>query len=255
MEQRRYFIKLSYDGTRYHGWQIQKNAGSVQQLLTDALCMILRVPVKLTGAGRTDAGVHAREYFAHFDIDRSLTQIDIRKLVFKLNSFLPDDLAIYGVFPVVQNANARFTAISRTYSYHIHTVKNPFLAGYSFFLFGDLDIERMNEGAEIIRSVSDFTSFSKVDTDTKTNICRISHAHWDIAGTNLLFTIEADRFLRNMVRAVVGTLLDIGKGKTTCDDLRQIIENKNRSDAGESVPACGLFLEKIEYPDNIFIGD
>jgi tRNA pseudouridine38-40 synthase len=253
MEPQRYFIKLAYDGTRYHGWQIQKNAGSVQQVLTDALSMILRLPVKLTGAGRTDAGVHAREYYAHFDLPGSLSVAERKKLVFKLNSFLPDDLAIYEIIPVLAHAHARFTANSRTYTYHINTIKDPFLAGYSFFLFGHMDLDRMNAGADVLLATSDFTSFTKADSDTKTNICKVTFAKWEKQGSILIFTITADRFLRNMVRAVAGTLLDLGKGRITMDDYRIIIISKNRSDAGESVPACGLFLEKISYPEETFL--
>jgi len=253
MEHSRYFIKLAYNGTRYHGWQIQKNANSVQHLLTDSLSMMLRKQVKLTGCGRTDAGVHAREYFAHFDIDNKLTVHGITKLIFKLNSFLPDDLAIYSILPVLPDANARFAAISRTYTYHINRTKNPFLQDVSYYLFGKIDLGVMNEGARIIQNARDFTSFSKVDSDTKTNICRVNNALWEEHGDHLVFTISADRFLRNMVRAIVGTLLELGKGKLQLDDITRIIVEKNRSSAGESVPACGLFLEKIEYPQSIFL--
>lgn len=253
MESSRYFIRLAYEGTRFHGWQIQNNAESVQQVLTDCMRLVLRSEIRLTGAGRTDRGVHATEYFAHFDLPRILSVSDREKLVFKLNRFLPPDIAIREIFPVKPQVNARFTATSRTYRYRIHTSKDPFLEGRSFFLYGKLDIGRMQAGADRLLKVSDFTSFSKVDTDTKTNICRVTDATWELHETELHFVITADRFLRNMVRAIVGTLVDVGKGRITLSQLDEIILKKDRCEAGDSVPACGLYLEKICYPPDIYL--
>lgn len=251
----RYFLKLAFDGTCYHGWQIQKNAVSIQQLLNKSLSLLLSEDIMLTGAGRTDAGVHAREYFAHFDLEQGLDQPARKKLVYKLNRFLPNDVVVYDVIPVKPGVNARFSATGRTYKYYIHTFKDPFRDKYSQYLYGRISLELMNAGAAILVKTHDFTSFSKADTDTKTNICKVDSAFWTREGNDLVFTIRADRFLRNMVRAIVGTLLDLGKGKITLTDLQQIISSHNRSDAGESVVAKGLFLEKIEYPPEIFPED
>ena len=247
----RYFINLSYNGTNYHGWQAQKNAISIQKVLTDALCMMLREEVSLTGCGRTDAGVHAREYYAHMDLVKELGRTQAGKLVFKLNSFLGKDISLRDIFSVRPDAHARFSATLRTYKYYITRVKDPFLVDRSYYHFGPIDIDLMNRGAELIMKYSDFTSFSKVDSDTKTKICRISEAQWERSGDLLVFTISADRFLRNMVRAIVGTLLDLGTGKMLLRDLKLVIEAKNRSDAGDSVAACGLFLEQVVYPEDI----
>ncbi|MCX6286086.1 MAG: tRNA pseudouridine(38-40) synthase TruA [Bacteroidetes bacterium] len=247
----RYFIRLSYDGTSYHGWQAQKNAISIQKVISDALSMMLKENVSLAGCGRTDTGVHAREYFAHMDLEKDLTRIQADKLVFKLNSYLGKDIAIRQIFRVRPDAHARFSATLRTYQYHITLVKDPFLVNQSFYHYGPIDIDIMNRGAELIMKYSDFTSFSKVDSDTKTKICKISHAGWERSGNLLVFTISADRFLRNMVRAIVGTLLDLGTDKMSLRDLKLVIEAKNRSDAGDSVPACGLFLHHVNYPEEI----
>jgi tRNA pseudouridine38-40 synthase len=209
MESFRYFIQLSYDGTNYHGWQRQPNGVSVQQTLEEALTMILREEVILTGAGRTDTGVHAAEYFAHFDLKGPLGGGQAEKLVFKLNSFLPKDIAIQHIFRVGSRVHARFSAVSRTYKYFIARKKNPFRVPYTYHLHGEIDSGVMNEGARLIIETSDFTSFSKVDTDTKTNLCVVTHAAWEQIGDELVFTITANRFLRNIVRAIVGTLLDI----------------------------------------------
>ena len=247
----RYFINLSYNGTNYHGWQAQKNAISIQKVLTDALCMMLREEVSLTGCGRTDAGVHAREYYAHMDLVKELGRTQAGKLVFKLNSFLGKDISLREIFSVRPDAHARFSATLRTYKYYITLVKDPFLVDRSYYHFGPIDIDLMNRGAELIMKYSDFTSFSKVDSDTKTKICRISEAQWERSGDLLVFTISADRFLRNLVRAIVGTLLDLGTGKMLLRDLKLVIEAKNRSDAGDSVAACGLFLEQVVYPEDI----
>jgi len=248
---KRYFIKLAFDGTRYHGWQTQRNARTVQQVLTDACSMILREPVTLTGCGRTDAGVHAREFYAHFESEQLLDHNDCRKLVYQLNGFLGSDIAVYDVFPVKPRVHARFSATSRTYEYVISRYKDPFQVDFAYFYSGSLDVGLMNKGADFLLSVSDFTSFSKVNTDTKTNFCRVTNAKWEQHGMNLVFSIRADRFLRNMVRAIVGTLLGLGMGKISFDDFRQIVAGKNRSDAGESVPAVGLFLVTVEYPEKL----
>ncbi|MFH1297633.1 MAG: tRNA pseudouridine(38-40) synthase TruA [Bacteroidota bacterium] len=247
----RYFIKLAFDGTRYHGWQIQQNARTVQQVLNDACSMVLREPVKLTGCGRTDTGVHAREFYAHFEIALQPAEEELQKLVNQLNSFLDSDIVVYDIFPVKPRIHARFSAMSRTYQYVLTRCKDPFLVHYSYYHYGVLDVNRMNRGADFLLSISDFTSFSKVNNDTKTNICRVSCAKWEQTGDQLVFTIRADRFLRNMVRAIVGTLLELGAGKITFDEFRQIVASKNRSGAGESVPACGLFLVAVDYPPEL----
>ncbi|MBN1199429.1 MAG: tRNA pseudouridine(38-40) synthase TruA [Bacteroidales bacterium] len=252
MVKTRYFIRLAFDGTRYHGWQIQKNALTVQQVLNDACSMILRESVNVTGCGRTDTGVHAREFFAHFEIPRQLDWQHCQKLICQLNGFLESDIVIFDIFPVKPGTHARFSAIARTYYYVITRRKDPFQVNYSYYLFGDLDVDLMNKGADFLLSTSDFTSFSKVNTDTKTNICSVTYSRWEQKGDQLVFTIRADRFLRNMVRAIVGTLLEMGKGKITFDDFRQIVAGKNRSCAGESVPAAGLFLAAVEYPQELF---
>ncbi|MBC8316027.1 MAG: tRNA pseudouridine(38-40) synthase TruA [Bacteroidetes bacterium] len=245
----RYFIKLAFDGTNYHGWQIQENAHTVQQVVNEALSMMLRETVSATGCGRTDSGVHAKEFFAHFEIDQEISVKACKDLVFRLNNYLDVDLVIYNIFHVKPRIHARFSAQARTYQYVITRIKNPFISRYSHFHYGPVDLELMNKGAEFLLSESDFTSFSKVHTETKTNICRVTYAKWEEDGDNLVFTIRADRFLRNMVRAIVGTLLDLGMKKITFDDFRTIIASKNRCDAGESVPAYGLFLIRVDYPD------
>jgi tRNA pseudouridine38-40 synthase len=253
MDRYRYFLKLAYDGAEYHGWQSQKNARCIQQVVKEAIRLIMRETVDLTGAGRTDAGVHAWEFYAHFDLARSLDKTERKNIVFQLNGFLPGDIVIFDVIPVKPDANARFSAVSRTYKYVISTHKNPFVRGFSYYYHGHLDVGGMNNAAEILLQTDDFTSFSKVDTDTKTNICKVMSAEWIKEGDELVFTIRANRFLRNMVRAIVGTLLDVGRGKITMDEFRAIIESKNRSSAGGSVPAQGLYLASIEYPEGIFL--
>jgi tRNA pseudouridine38-40 synthase len=249
----RYFIKLSYNGTRFHGWQRQPNGITVQQILEEAMSLILRSNTKLTGAGRTDTGVHAADYYAHFDMPHQLSDSERETLVYRLNAYLEHDIAIRSILPVNSMAHARFSATSRTYKYFVTRVKNPFNHPFSLFVYGNLDWIMMNEGASLLMNYSDFTSFSKVDTDTKTNICKITHARWEVMEDDLVFTITANRFLRNMVRAITGTLLDLGKGKLTVDELRRIIESLNRSEASDSAPAKGLVLHSIEYPDEVFL--
>ncbi|MCX6306934.1 MAG: tRNA pseudouridine(38-40) synthase TruA [Bacteroidetes bacterium] len=251
MSYHRYFLRLAYDGTRFHGWQRQPNASTVQQTLEEAMSMMLRIPVQLTGAGRTDTGVHADEFYAHFELLNPLDKTAFEKLVFRLNGYLGGEIVLFEIFPVAFDAHARFSAISRTYRYCIALVMDPFRRDYTHFIHGQLDREIMNAGAALIMGYHDFTSFSKVDTDTMTNICAITHARWEQEGSELVFTITADRFLRNMVRAIAGTLLALGKGRISLEDLKQIIESKNRSNAGDSAPAKGLTLHRIIYPEDI----
>ncbi len=251
----RYFIKLSFKGTNYHGWQMQKNANSIQDVLNKALTLMLGEKINVVGCGRTDAGVHAKEFFAHFDTKYSLTEKEIDQLVFKLNKFLPKDIAIFNIYPVRPDAHARFDAITRTYQYIITQNKDPFNQEFAFYYYGSLNVDLMNKGAEILFEYDDFTSFSKLHTQVKNNICKIIDARWEKKDQMLIFTIKADRFLRNMVRAIVGTLIDLGIHKITLDDIREIIEQKDRSAAGRSVPANGLFLTKITYPEEIFHGN
>ena len=246
----RFFITLSYDGTRYHGWQIQPNGDSVQQRLQDALSTLLRQPIEVVGAGRTDTGVHARMMVAHFTISQfdNLTISQFDNLTYKLNKLLPPDIAVQEVRQVSEDMHARFSATSRTYHYFIHTAKDPFLQAYSWQVPYKLDFERMNEAAKVLLEYKDFTSFSKVNTDVKTNLCDLKEAYWEeVAPGQWRFTITANRFLRNMVRAIVGTLVEVGRGKLTIEDVRRIIEAKDRCKAGESVPGKALFLVDIKY--------
>jgi tRNA pseudouridine38-40 synthase len=240
----RYFLYLSYNGTAYHGWQTQPNTPSVQETLEKCLSVLVAEDIAVTGAGRTDTGVHAEMMTAHFDVE---TPIDTAVLTKKLNSFLPNDIAVQKIIQVKDDLHARFDAVSRTYEYRITLQKNPFLQDLACRFHGELDFKRMNEAAETLFDYTDFTSFSKLHTDTKTNNCRIMQAEWLQRGDVWVFHIQADRFLRNMVRAIVGTLLEVGKGKITIEKFRQIIEEKNRCAAGTSVPACGLYLVDVEY--------
>jgi tRNA pseudouridine38-40 synthase len=247
----RYFIYLSYNGKNYHGWQTQPNAVSVQEVLEKCLSTVLSEPISITGAGRTDTGVHAELMVAHFDTNTTIESPIL--LTGKLNSFLPKDIAIQKITAVTPEAHARFDALSRTYEYRITSHKNPFLKDFAYQLSGILDVEAMNKAAQTLFDYSDFTSFSKLHTDAKTNICKIMQAQWSQRDEILIFTIQADRFLRNMVRAIVGTLVEVGKGKMTIDEFRAIIEKKDRCSAGISMSEQGLFLVNIEYPKNIFI--
>jgi tRNA pseudouridine38-40 synthase len=241
----RYFIELAYDGTKYHGWQVQQNAVSVQELLNKALTTLLRQPIETIGCGRTDTGVHAKEYFAHFDGSKS--EIENPKFEIGLNALLPHDIAIKRIIPVHADAHARFDATLRSYEYHIHFEKNPFLNGYSWLLRDRPNLELMNKAAVIIMEYIDFSCFSKSNTQVKTNNCKIAKAVWEQTNNGIIFKITADRFLRNMVRAIVGTLLLVGKGEMQPEEIRDIIESKNRSNAGMSVPACGLYLTEVKY--------
>ncbi len=243
----RFFITLSYDGTRYHGWQIQPNGDSVQERLQVALSTLLRQPIEVVGAGRTDAGVHARMMVAHFDWEDKEQGAPI-DLPYKLNKLLPQDIAVQDIRPVAPDMHARFSATSRTYHYFIHTHKDPFLQAYSWQVPYKLDFEQMNAAAKVLLEYQDFTSFSKAGTDTKTNLCDLRDAHWDEPSPGRWrFTITANRFLRNMVRAIVGTLVEVGRGRISIEDLRSIIEAKDRCSAGESVPSKALFLVDIRY--------
>lgn len=247
----RYFIYLAYDGTNYHGWQIQPNGDSVQETLTRGLKTFLRDDtLEVTGAGRTDAGVHARLMVAHFDFGRLL---DVEAVTDKLNRILPPDISVYRVRQVRPEAHARFDATYRTYKYYITIRKDPFNRAYSWRIFQPLDFEKMNEAARTLFDYIDFTSFSKLHTDVKTNNCKIMQAYWEQTGSDeWVFTIQADRFLRNMVRAVVGTLVEVGRGKLSVEGFRRVIEEKNRCSAGTSVPGNALFLVDIGYPDALF---
>lgn len=242
----RYFLQMSYKGTNYHGWQVQPNAVSVQEVMEKGLSLILREEISVVGAGRTDTGVHASFFVLHFDLENE--DLDENNLVHKLNRFLPSDIAVHRIWKVGSDDHARFNAVSRTYKYYITTVKNPFRTETSYYYPGKLDVEIMNRAASVLFEYDDFTSFSRLHTDVKTNRCKIIQAEWTTKGTQLIFTIQADRFLRNMVRAIVGTLIEIGRGKLTIDDFRKIIERKNRGAAGASAPAQGLFLVDITYP-------
>ncbi|MCP4055376.1 MAG: tRNA pseudouridine(38-40) synthase TruA [Mesoflavibacter sp.] len=248
----RYFIELSYNGKAYHGWQNQPNAISVQEVLENALSTLLGESVAIVGAGRTDAGVHAKQIFAHFDTEQI---VEKAQLVYKLNSFLPKDIAIHNVFKVKPDAHARFDALSRSYLYRISLKKNAFNTEQAYFVKQQLDVEKMKEAAKILLDYKDFQCFSKVHTDVKTYNCDIKEAEFNIVEDELHFTIKADRFLRNMVRAIVGTLINIGVGKIEVADMHQIIKSKNRGEAGYSVPAQGLYLTAVEYPDSIKIDD
>ena len=242
----RFFITLSYDGTRYHGWQVQPNGSSVQEKLQWALSTILRQDIQVTGAGRTDAGVHARMMVAHFDVESM--DFELQDLAYKLNRLLPQDIAIQKMELVSDEMHARFSATSRTYHYYIHTVKDPFLRAYSCELHYPLDFQLMNEAAAILMTYEDFGAFCKAHADVKTTLCHITTAQWhQTSPSSWYFEITANRFLRNMVRAVVGTLIDVGRGRLSLDDFRKVIEGKRRTEAGESMPANALFLEDVRY--------
>lgn len=247
----RYFIYLEFDGSAYSGWQIQPHSPSVQQTLEEALALFLRQNVSVTGAGRTDAGVHASEMVAHFDLDKPQ---DCGWMRGKLNGILPQDIAVHRIVPVKADAHARFDATARTYKYYVTLNKSAFNRNYSWFLPNEPDFEMMNRAAEILMKTVDFTSFSKLHTDTRTNDCHVTEAGWEmLPDGRWVFTITADRFLRNMVRAIVGTLMEVGRGRLTIEGFQRIIDSKDRCSAGDSAPAQGLFLYKIVYPDNLFV--
>lgn len=248
---KRFFVTFSYNGENYVGWQIQPNGISVQQKLQDALSTILRSSLEVVGAGRTDAGVHARKMIAHFNWEGA--DFNGAELTNKLNSFLPADIAIKDIREVTTDAHARFTATSRTYRYYVTRNKDPFLNKLKYRVFFEPNIDLMNRLGNVLKEYTDFTSFSKLHTDVKTNNCHVDIAFWEKDGEDWVFTVRADRFLRNMVRAIVGTMLQGGRGQLDEEGLRNIIEAKNRRMAGDSVPGYALFLEDITYPDNIWL--
>lgn len=241
----RYFVTFSYDGTRYHGWQIQPNGVSVQEVLQQALSTLLRQDVKVTGAGRTDAGVHARKMVAHFDL---ASELDGGQLTYKLNKLLPYDIAVQKVERVENELHARFSAVARTYHYYIHIVKDPFRRTYSCELHYPLDFDKMNEAGRVLMEYDDFNAFCKSGADVKTTFCHVTEARWiQTSESDWYFRITANRFLRNMVRAIVGTMVDVGRGRLSLDEFRKVIEGKRRTEAGESMPGHALFLEDVVY--------
>ena len=244
----RYFIELSYDGSPFVGWQRQPKGDSVQSCLEVALKTLLQKPVSVVGAGRTDAGVHARQLFAHVDLDDQVDQ----NLKFRLNKLLPKEIAVNSILVVADDAHARFDATGRRYSYHITTQKDPFLEKRSYYFSKSLELELMNQAATVMLDHYDFKCFSKSRTDVKTYLCDIQQAYWEQNGSDMVFFIQANRFLRNMVRAIVGTLIEVGLKKISIDDFKSILQSRDRSKAGYSVPAHGLYLEKVYYPKHIF---
>ncbi|MGB0887851.1 MAG: tRNA pseudouridine(38-40) synthase TruA [Vicingaceae bacterium] len=247
----RFFIEIKYDGTNYHGWQIQNNAISVQEEINKAFSTILQEKIEVVGAGRTDTGVHAQQLFAHIDLAK---EFDINKTLFKVNKFLPEDISCTSITKVIDEAHARFSATARTYEYWITPKKNPFLHNKAYYLPYSLNLDLMNDAAQELLNHTDFSCFSRSKTDTFTNDCNITFANWEQKDNIIIFTITANRFLRNMVRAIVGTLLEIGQQKMQLAELTAIIESKNRSNAGTSAPAHGLYLTEVKYPKEVLIG-
>ncbi|MFI5157702.1 MAG: tRNA pseudouridine(38-40) synthase TruA [Sphingobacteriales bacterium] len=248
MATQRFFLELAYDGSNYHGWQLQPNAVGVQEVLNKALSTILRKPIDTLGCGRTDTGVHAKQFFAHFNAENGKWQMDKGSFLRSLNALLPHDISVSNIFAVNAEAHARFDATLRSYEYHIHFNKDPFKHGYSWLLRDEPNLELMNHAAKVIMEYIDFSCFSKSNTQVKTNNCKISKAEWVKTDSGIVFHISADRFLRNMVRAIVGTLIQVGKKEIEPEDVHAIIRSKNRSNAGASVPACGLYLTEVVYP-------
>ncbi len=247
----RYFLNFSYDGSAYHGWQIQPNAISIQEVMTSVLRTLFEKDLDIIAAGRTDAGVHALDMTAHFDTAFPIE--DLNAMANKLDRMLPGDIAVHSLRRVRPDAHARFDALSRTYQYRIVLQKDPFLRDYSLRLYYEPDLEAMNKAAALLMGYSDFTSFSKVHTDVKTFICNVMRAGWERRGRELIFTIQADRFLRNMVRAIVGSLLEVGKGKIDEKDFCRIIEARDRCKAGTSMPARALYLTEVKYSDEVYL--
>lgn len=243
----RYFAELSYYGTNFNGWQTQPNAPSVQSETERAISVLLRTPTSIVGAGRTDTGVHAKYYIAHFDYC-GIKEVTSKDFVYHLNSVLSRDIVVHSITQVADDAHVRFDAVSREYKYFVSTLKDPFNRKTAAQIYGSFDVQRMNEAAALLTEYDDFTSFAKLHTDVKTNLCRVTFAEWQKEGDTLIFTIRANRFLRNMVRSIVGTLLDVGRGKINIEDFRKIIELKSRCKAGVSAPAEGLYLTDVEYP-------
>lgn len=249
---KRYFIHLAYNGSNYHGWQRQNNAHSVQAELEKCLSLKLNTTIDIMGCGRTDTGVHARNFYAHFDFSTAIDTEKIPTLIAELNRFLPQDIVIYKIWEVPAETHARFDATERSYQYHIHHQKKVFGNELSYFIYIEPDIDLMNKAAAILLEYSDFTSFAKLHSQTKTNLCSIKSAVWTKHNEQLVFEITADRFLRNMVRAIVGSLLEVGQGRRSLNNFRQLIESRDRNAAGYSVPAHALFLHEIRYPEIIF---
>ncbi len=245
----RYFIEIAYNGKNYFGWQRQPEQISVQQVLEETISTLLRKEIKLTGAGRTDTGVHAKQLFTHFDSDEIENSYDF---IFRMNSFLPKDISIKNIFEVKEDAHARFDAVEREYEYVISLEKDPFSQDFAFQINNAPIVALMNQAAETLLAHRDFQCFSRSRTDVKTYNCTIVKAFWEATDNRLIFTIAADRFLRNMVRAIVGTLLDVGYGKTTLEDFKAILKSKSREEAGASAPAHGLYLTRVVYPESIF---
>ncbi|MBT8276434.1 MAG: tRNA pseudouridine(38-40) synthase TruA [Bacteroidia bacterium] len=246
----RYFVDISFNGKNYHGWQIQPDALSIQEVLERTFSTFFRAEIKVTGAGRTDTGVHASQMVAHFDMNTEIE--DMNEVIFRLNSFLPKDIAILDIYPVIDEAHARFDAIEREYQYGILFDKDPFRVDVAYQIHQMPDIEIMNQAAQLLLGHQDFQCFSRSNTDVKTYYCDVKEASWEYEDYFLIFTIAADRFLRNMVRAIVGTLLDVGHGKITIEEFQEIIKSKDRTKAGASAPAHGLFLTRVEYPETIY---
>ncbi len=250
----RYFLHFAFKGTNYHGWQLQKNTPlTLQQVMQEKLSLLLHEKITLMGCGRTDAGVHAREFYAHFDSEKTDLLDEKHQWLYKMNRCLPRDIGVFGILPVVDNASARFSAFARTYFYNIHQKQDPFINDTSWFLYGAVDIDLMNKAAQKIIETSDFESFTKGNNNHQHYICKVYEAVWKKENHNIVFTIRANRFLRNMVRALVGTMIDVGTGKINMDEFEEIIKSGSRTQAGTSVPANGLHLAKIEYPAEIFI--
>jgi len=244
----RYFIHFAFKGTNYHGWQIQPNAVTVQSILDKVMSTVIREKIVTTGAGRTDTGVHARFFMAHFDSENTLLE-NSSGLIYRLNSLLPSDISVYRIFKVKDHSHARFDAISRTYDYHISRINDPFTKEYGWYIYDRLNLEKMNEAAAWLQSMKDFTSFSKSHSNARTNVCKIFYSKWDDYGDRLIFSIKADRFLRNMVRAIVGTMVIIGRDKMEISEFKTIVEQKIK--LSYTAPARGLFLTNIEYHVNI----
>jgi len=246
----RYFFEITYKGTAFHGWQSQANATGIQQVVEEALSRLLREEIAITGSGRTDTGVHCMQQFFHADIDKSF---DPDNLIIRLNSLLDKNIAIRSIHAVKSDASARYDAIERTYEYHITRVKNPLLQELAFYYFKPLDLPTLERASALLTGTHDFECFSKVKTDVNHFICDLKTARWNQKGDNLVFTITANRFLRGMVRAIVGTLLDVGTGKISMEELKQILKSKDRKKAGMNVPAEGLYLTGVKYPKSIFL--
>ena len=243
-------MDISYLGTNYHGWQIQPNGITVQEELEKGMSTLFQKEIQITGSGRTDAGVHATQQIAHFDLDEL---VDCAQLTYKLNAYLGHDISIRGIRKVHEEANARFSATSRKYHYHIHNAKDPFKHGLSYYFRPPLNIDLVNKGCEIIKGWQNFECFSKVHTEVNHFNCDIFHARWEKEGVNHVFEITANRFLRGMVRAIVGTLIDVGLEKTSLDELKRILESNDRSEAGRAVPPDGLYLQEVVYPSDIYL--